>query len=91
MKNSENLLFLLNQIFFCSWNETRNNKQFFPKKTINDKKIYLFQIKVFHAVFDRSIPKLIEILKMKDLDNYKYRDALITLNEMVSHQVNLIN
>lgn len=41
---------------------------------------------VFHAVFDRSIPKLIEILLMPDIEQYKYRDALITLNEMVSHQ-----
>lgn len=43
-------------------------------------------IKVYHAVFDRSVPKLIEILLMPDIEQFKYRDALITLNEMVSHQ-----
>jgi len=43
---------------------------------------------VYHAVFDRSIPKLIEILLMSNLDNFKYRDALITLNEMCAHQEN---
>lgn len=35
---------------------------------------------------DRSIPKLIEILLMPGIEHYKYRDALITLNEIVSHQ-----
>ncbi|EGR27544.1 hypothetical protein IMG5_194070 [Ichthyophthirius multifiliis] len=43
---------------------------------------------VYHAAFDRSIPKLIEILLMPDIEAFKYRDALITLNEMVSHQEN---
>lgn len=43
---------------------------------------------VYHAVFDRSIPKLIEIMQMPDLEPEKYRDALITLNEIVSHQEN---
>lgn len=42
-------------------------------------------IKVYHAVFDRSIPKLIEILLMENIEAFKYRDALITLNEMVDH------
>ncbi|KAL4510611.1 hypothetical protein ABPG72_004765 [Tetrahymena utriculariae] len=41
---------------------------------------------VYHAVFDRSIPKLIQILLMPEIEEFKYRDALITLNEMVSHQ-----
>ncbi|CAK69189.1 unnamed protein product (macronuclear) [Paramecium tetraurelia] len=41
---------------------------------------------VYHAVFDRSIPKLIEILLMANIESFKYRDALITLNEMVDHQ-----
>ncbi|CAD8171232.1 unnamed protein product [Paramecium pentaurelia] len=41
---------------------------------------------VYHAVFDRSIPKLIEILLMENIEAFKYRDALITLNEMVDHQ-----
>ena len=41
--------------------------------------------KVFHAVFDRSIPKLLEILLMEGIEDFKYRDALITLNEMSSH------
>jgi len=43
---------------------------------------------VFHAVFDRSIPKLLEILLMEGIEDFKYRDALITLNEMASHQEN---
>lgn len=43
---------------------------------------------VYHAVFDRSIPKLVEILEMEELTPEKYRDALITLNEIVSHQEN---
>lgn len=37
-------------------------------------------------MFDRSIPKLIEILLMENIEAFKYRDALITLNEMVDHQ-----
>jgi hypothetical protein len=41
---------------------------------------------VYHAVFDRSVPKLIEILLMEKIESTKYRDALITLNELVSHQ-----
>ncbi|KAM3136015.1 hypothetical protein pb186bvf_011820 [Paramecium bursaria] len=41
---------------------------------------------VYHAVFDRSIPKLIEILLMPNIESFKYRDSLITLNEMVDHQ-----
>ena len=44
--------------------------------------------RVYHAVFDRSIPKLIEILEMHDLKFEAYRDAFITLTEMVSHQEN---
>ncbi len=40
---------------------------------------------VYHAVFDRSIPKLLEILLMQGLEAQRYKDALITLNEMVSH------
>lgn len=43
-------------------------------------------LKVYHAVFDRSIPKLLEILLMPNIESFKYRDALITLNEMVDHQ-----
>lgn len=43
---------------------------------------------MFHAVFDRSIPKLLEILLMEGIEDFKYRDALITLNEMASHQEN---
>ena len=43
---------------------------------------------VYRAVFDREIPKLVEILQMKDLKDENYRDALITLNELVSHQEN---
>lgn len=35
---------------------------------------------VYLAVFDRKIPKLIEILLMENIEIYKYRDALITLN-----------
>lgn len=41
---------------------------------------------VYLAVFDRAIPKLIEILNMKGIESYKHRDSLITLNEMCSHQ-----
>jgi len=40
---------------------------------------------VYLAVFDRSIPKLIEILEMPGLNPDTYKNALITLNEMVSH------
>jgi hypothetical protein len=40
---------------------------------------------VHYAVFDRSIPKLIEILLMEGIESQKYRDALITLNELASH------
>jgi hypothetical protein len=36
-------------------------------------------------VFDRSIPKLVEILLMEGIESQKYRDALITLNELSSH------
>lgn len=43
---------------------------------------------VYRAVFDREIPKLVEILQMNDLKDENYRDALITLNELVSHQEN---
>ena len=39
-------------------------------------------------MFDREIPKLVEILQMKQLKDENYRDALITLNELVSHQEN---
>lgn len=39
------------------------------------------------AVFDRKIPKLIEILLMENIEIYKYRDALITLNEMASNEL----
>ena len=38
------------------------------------------------AVFDRAIEKLVGILEMPSLDNHKYRECLVTLNEMVSHQ-----
>lgn len=41
---------------------------------------------VYHAVFDRSISKLVEILLMDNIESFKYRDAIITLNEMVDHQ-----
>lgn len=41
---------------------------------------------VHYAVFDRSIPKLIEILLMEGIETHKYRDALITLNELASHE-----
>jgi hypothetical protein len=40
---------------------------------------------VHYAVFDRSIPKLIEILLMDGIESQKYRDALITLNELANH------
>jgi len=43
---------------------------------------------VYRAVFDREIPKLVEILEMENLKNEIYRDAFITLNELVSHQEN---
>jgi hypothetical protein len=43
---------------------------------------------VYRAVFDREIPKLAEILQMKHLPDENYRDALITLTELVSHQEN---
>lgn len=36
------------------------------------------------AVFDRTIPKLIEILLMEGLQPDKYANALITLNELAS-------
>lgn len=39
-----------------------------------------------YAVFDRSIPKLVEILLMEGIDTFKYRDALITLNELASNE-----
>lgn len=42
-------------------------------------------LQVYLAVFDRSIPKLIEILEMPGLNPETYKNALITLNEMVSH------
>jgi hypothetical protein len=38
------------------------------------------------AVQDRAIPKLIEILLMPGIPPARYRDALLTLNEMVSSQ-----
>lgn len=41
--------------------------------------------RVYLAVFDRAIQKLVGILQIPSLDSYKYRDCLITLNEMVSH------
>lgn len=44
--------------------------------------------KVFHAVFDRSIPKLVEILNYDDLDPLEYRQCFMLLNEMCSHQEN---
>eukprot|EP00357_Protocruzia_adherens_P006027 CAMPEP_0114974080 /NCGR_PEP_ID=MMETSP0216-20121206/1323_1 /TAXON_ID=223996 /ORGANISM="Protocruzia adherens, Strain Boccale" /LENGTH=500 /DNA_ID=CAMNT_0002334667 /DNA_START=20 /DNA_END=1522 /DNA_ORIENTATION=+ len=37
------------------------------------------------AVFDRAIPKLADVI-MTELEAKKLRDALVTLNEMVSHQ-----
>lgn len=37
-------------------------------------------------MFDRQIPKFAEILLFPDLEPEKRRDALITLNELVSHQ-----
>lgn len=43
---------------------------------------------VFHAVFDRSIPKLIEILDNDQLPALNYREAFMLLNEMASHQEN---
>eukprot|EP01017_Pseudomicrothorax_dubius_P022976 TRINITY_DN24717_c0_g1_i2.p1 TRINITY_DN24717_c0_g1~~TRINITY_DN24717_c0_g1_i2.p1 ORF type:complete len:497 (+),score=80.92 TRINITY_DN24717_c0_g1_i2:36-1526(+) len=43
------------------------------------------------AVFDRSIPKLVEIILMPDIEEFKYRDAIRTLNELVSHQENKSN
>lgn len=44
---------------------------------------------VFHAVFDRSIPKLVEILSFDDeLPSQNYREALMLLNQMSSHQEN---
>lgn len=43
---------------------------------------------VFHAVFDRSIPKLVEILAMPDLPADSYKEAFMLLNEMTSHQEN---
>lgn len=44
------------------------------------------QTQVHYAVFDRSIPKLVEILLMEGIEKEKYRDALITLNELVSNE-----
>lgn len=35
---------------------------------------------VYKAVFDRAIPKLIEILLTEDLPSNRYANALITLN-----------
>ena len=43
---------------------------------------------VFHAVFDRQVPKLVEILGMDDLPPQSYREAFMLLNEMSSHQEN---
>jgi hypothetical protein len=43
---------------------------------------------VFHSVFDRSIPKLVEILDMENLPDQNYREAFMLLNEMASHQEN---
>ncbi|KRX00211.1 Armadillo-type fold [Pseudocohnilembus persalinus] len=48
----------------------------------------LDKTEVYDAVFDRAIPKLVEILLMPNIEHYKYRDAFITLNEQVSHQEN---
>lgn len=43
---------------------------------------------VFHAVFDRQIPKLVDILSYTDLPSQNYREAFMLLNEMSSHQEN---
>ena len=43
------------------------------------------ETEVYHGVFYRSIPKLKEILLMEGIEAFKYKDALITLNEIVAH------
>lgn len=43
------------------------------------------QTEVYMPVFDRTIPKLIETLLMQNIESFKYRDALITLNELSSN------
>ena len=43
---------------------------------------------VFHAVFDRAIPKLVEILTYEDLPAQNYKEALMLLNEQAGHQEN---
>lgn len=43
---------------------------------------------VFHAVFDRSISKLVDIVHMDDLPAQSYKEAFMLLNEMASHQEN---
>jgi hypothetical protein len=41
---------------------------------------------VYKAVFDRAIPKLIEILLTEGLAADRYTNALITLNELASDE-----
>lgn len=41
---------------------------------------------VYKAVFDRTIPKLIEILLTEGLAPARYTNALITLNELASDE-----
>ena len=41
---------------------------------------------VYKAVFDRAIPKLIEILLTEGLTPDRYTNALITLNEIASDE-----
>jgi hypothetical protein len=41
---------------------------------------------VYKAVFDRAIPKLIEILLTESLTPDRYTNSLITLNEMASDE-----
>jgi len=38
------------------------------------------EVEVSHAVFDRTIPKLIEILLMKNIPDQNHKQALMTLN-----------
>jgi hypothetical protein len=46
------------------------------------------ETEVYMAVFDRQLPKLVEIIFFDEIDDHKYFDALRALNEMCSHQEN---
>lgn len=85
-------VYCVNRLFFVRISEIYNRMQSYKlhivSEHLQDRHPYLespFKARynkseVHYAVFDRSIPKLIEILLMNDIETHKYRDALITLN-----------